>query len=194
MLDWFLDVLFRLGLFYKPAKILFLGLDNAGKTSLLNRLKRDSVALYAPTTRVNVEQFSYGGVSFTAFDVGGHSMWRHLWSDFYETVDAIVFLVDSYDKSRVTEASEELLALLEDPVLISVPFLILGNKQDLDGALALRDLICALDVTSYLNDSQQTQGDEECGSRKAAVKAMGCSVLKGTGMEEAMRWVVSQIS
>mmetsp|Transcript_3817 Transcript_3817/g.16540 ORF Transcript_3817/g.16540 Transcript_3817/m.16540 type:complete len:83 (-) Transcript_3817:687-935(-) len=57
LLDWFLGILFRLGLFYKQAKVLFLGLDNAGKTSLLNRLKLGAVSLYAPTTRVNIEQF-----------------------------------------------------------------------------------------------------------------------------------------
>mmetsp|Transcript_3815 Transcript_3815/g.16532 ORF Transcript_3815/g.16532 Transcript_3815/m.16532 type:complete len:156 (-) Transcript_3815:460-927(-) len=148
LLDWFLGILFRLGLFYKQAKVLFLGLDNAGKTSLLNRLKLGAVSLYAPTTRVNIEQFSIGGIVFTAFDVGGHEMWRHLWSDFYEAVDAVVFIVDSADIGRFEEAKEELHALLEDPSLISIPFLVLGNKQDVAGAAHLPQLIDTLEVSA----------------------------------------------
>uniref|UniRef100_A0A7S0BMI8 Uncharacterized protein n=1 Tax=Rhodosorus marinus TaxID=101924 RepID=A0A7S0BMI8_9RHOD len=193
LLDWFLGILFRLGLFYKRAKVLFLGLDNAGKTSLLNRLKLGAVSLYAPTTRVNIEQFSIGGIVFTAFDVGGHEMWRHLWSDFYESVDAVVFIVDSADRGRFEEAKEELHALLEDPSLISVPFLILGNKQDVAGAAHLNHIIDTLEIRGALAE-RVDESDEELGMRKSAVKAMGCSVLKDIGVEEAMHWVCSQIA
>mmetsp|Transcript_3818 Transcript_3818/g.16544 ORF Transcript_3818/g.16544 Transcript_3818/m.16544 type:complete len:81 (-) Transcript_3818:460-702(-) len=75
-------------------------------------------------------------------------MWRHLWSDFYEAVDAVVFIVDSADIGRFEEAKEELHALLEDPSLISIPFLVLGNKQDVAGAAHLPQLIDTLEVSA----------------------------------------------
>lgn len=97
-----------------------------------------------------------GGVTFTAFDVGGHEMWRHLWSTFYANVDAIVFVVDSVDQSRFPEVKDELLALLDDPDQGSVPFLVMLNKQDLREAVSAVDMVDILEVCSLTSTKRLT--------------------------------------
>ncbi|KAI3979639.1 hypothetical protein MKX01_013734 [Papaver californicum] len=103
LLDWFYRVLAYLGLWKKEAKILFLGLDNAGKTTLLHMLKDE----------------------FKAFDLGGHQIARRVWKDYYAKVDAVVYLVDAFDKEGFAESKKELDTLLLDESLATVPFMVL---------------------------------------------------------------------
>nr|XP_040058985.1 ADP-ribosylation factor 1-like isoform X2 [Gasterosteus aculeatus aculeatus] len=91
-----------------PVRILMVGLDAAGKTTLLYRLKLAEVVTTIPTIGFNVETVEYKNISFTVWDVGGQTIIRPLWRHYFTNTQGLIFVVDSSDPERIKEAADEL--------------------------------------------------------------------------------------
>ena len=197
--DIFSQILATLNLTNKTGTLLILGLDNAGKTTLLHRLRTNSILSFPPTERPTLETFSMGGVKFVGWDVGGHEAVRHLWEDYIWEVGAVVFVLDAVDGRRLEEVRDELDNLItllltsqdkeeEDFKMYEnieegnkkgvIPFAILLNKCDLNDALESREVAQAIEY----DEIASRYGENNVGMFRI-------SVWRGEGYQEAFRWI-----
>lgn len=181
-LTWLWDSLWSaLGLRGKEGSLLVLGLDNAGKTTLLYALQTGGdVRPFPPTDRPALNNFSAHRVHFQAWDLGGHEAVRHLWQDYVaESVSAVLFLIDAADDQRLEEAGYELDALIGEKVLQGLPVAVLLNKCDLENALPTEEVQKRIDWNHLVAE----QGGPEY------MNVYRISVLKGEGYQQAFRWI-----
>merc|ERR1739841_470749 len=101
----------------REVRILMVGLDAAGKTTLLYKLKLGELVTTIPTIGFNVETVQYKNIHFTVWDVGGQDKIRPLWRHYYQNTQGVIFVVDSNDRERISEAAEELQKMLREDEL-----------------------------------------------------------------------------
>ncbi|NWH57384.1 ARL11 protein, partial [Geococcyx californianus] len=129
------------GRYERDARVVMLGLDFAGKSTLLYKLKSGQAVETCPTVGFNVESLQTPcRVSFTLWDVGGQDSLRASWHDYLEDMNALIFVLDSTDVARLPEAAATLEEVLSHPNMADVPVLLLANKQDMLGALTPTEL------------------------------------------------------
>merc|ERR1712003_10278 len=119
----------------KEMRILMVGLDAAGKTTILYKLKLGEVVTTIPTIGFNVETVEYKNISFTVWDVGGQDKIRPLWRHYYQQTQGLIFVVDSNDRDRIHETKDELHKMINDEELKDAVVLVFANKQDLPNAM-----------------------------------------------------------
>ena len=174
-----LDLLRKLKKSDKDAKILVLGLDNAGKTTLLNYLTHEENKNTTPTKGVNAKSIQCGGIKLNVYDLGGQKAIREYWQYYYEKVDALIYVVDASDEGRIAECNESFQTLLKDEKLKSVPVLAYGNKADLENCLGPDEIIEKLEMNDITG-------------RDWSLYA--CSALKGTGVKDGIKWLLEKLS
>ena len=172
-------ILQHLGLVNKRANILVIGLDNAGKTTILNNLCPSSSPI-VPTIGFQVKSFTKNHISFTAIDMSGQGKYRDLWSHYYNDSDALIFVIDSSDRLRCAVAREELELLLNHPTIVSkhAPILFLANKNDLDECMTAAELGNILGLNGIKGHNWYIAA---------------CNGLTGDGLSVGVEWLVNAL-
>ncbi|KAA8910118.1 ADP-ribosylation factor family-domain-containing protein [Sphaerosporella brunnea] len=119
----------------KEMRLLMLGLDAAGKTTILYKLKLNQGVTTIPTVGFNVETVTYKNVKFNVWDVGGQDKIRPLWRHYFSGTQGLIFVIDSNDRDRIDEARQELHRIIQDREMKDSLLLVFANKQDLPGAM-----------------------------------------------------------
>merc|ERR1712094_63814 len=167
-----------MGMFGKEERrILMVGLDAAGKTTILYKLKLGEVVTTIPTIGFNVETVEYKNISFTVWDVGGQDKIRPLWRHYYQNTQGIIFVVDSNDRERVGEAKDELNRMLSEDELREGVLLVLSNKSDLPQAMPAAEVADKLGLHSLRNRQWFIQST--------------CATT-GDGLYEGLDWLSTQ--
>ncbi|KAL7411961.1 putative small monomeric GTPase [Mrakia frigida] len=164
----------------KEVRILMVGLDSAGKTTILFRLQIGEVVSTIPTIGFNVETVQYKNIKFQVWDLGGQSSIRPYWRCYYANTQAIIYVIDASDTARLQTSRTELLTMLSEEELKGVPVLVFANKQDVPGALP----------SGEISDRLGLAGKEK--TREWSVR--GSCALKGEGLEEGLDWLSNIIT
>uniref|UniRef100_A0AC34QC33 ADP-ribosylation factor n=1 Tax=Panagrolaimus sp. JU765 TaxID=591449 RepID=A0AC34QC33_9BILA len=163
----------------KEVRILMVGLDAAGKTTILYKLKLNEIVTTIPTIGFNVETVTYKNLSFTVWDVGGQDKIRPLWRHYFNNTNGIIFVVDSNDRERIDEAKQELFKLLNEDELRDAVLLIYANKQDMPNAMIASEIAEKLGIHNIRNRQWYIQAS--------------CAT-NGQGLYEGLDWISNQIA
>ncbi|XP_062236155.1 ADP-ribosylation factor-like protein 11 [Platichthys flesus] len=152
-------------------QVILMGLDSAGKSTLLARLLTGQVMDTSPTIGFNVGTLELDKkTSLTVWDIGGQKSMRPNWRFYLDGCKALVFVVDSSDPRRMSEAQKTLKKILSEEKLRGVPLMVLANKKDLPNSMTIREISNQLDLRSYTERSWEIQA---------------CSALQGLGLQQA---------
>ena len=166
----------------QQCRILMVGLDAAGKTTILYQLKLGEMTQTKPTLGFNVETVSYKNIEFMVWDMGGQDKIRQLWSHYYEGTQALIFVVDSADAARLPEAKSELQKLLAEPELKDALLLVYANKQDVAGALSVQQVAESLQLGDLPD------------SRVWYLQACAAASADGAGVTDGLDWLAGELA
>eukprot|EP00118_Oscarella_pearsei_P005426 m.24962 g.24962 ORF g.24962 m.24962 type:complete len:239 (+) comp28707_c0_seq2:51-767(+) len=179
----------------KEVRLLMLGLDNAGKTTILKRFNGEDISTISPTLGFNIKTFEhkeYGSrlvciachisaysFKLNVWDVGGQKSLRSYWRNYFESTDGVIWVVDSADKRRLEDCKTELRSLLQEERLLGATLLVFANKQDLPGALTGGEIREAMDLDSIKTHHWNIQW---------------CSAVTGEKLIDGIDWIIDDIA
>ncbi|KNC53419.1 uncharacterized protein AMSG_12216 [Thecamonas trahens ATCC 50062] len=174
----------------RERKVVFVGLDAAGKTSLMEVLTTGRLSTHQPTIQPSSHEVTLGALTLRAVDVGGHKQARRVWGEYFFGVDGVVFLVDAADASRFEEASTELLGVLDNEHLADAPVVVLANKVDEAWAAGPEDMAVALGISAMLTGAD----DEQLGDSVRPLHIFPCSLKLRQGYGAGLNWLAAHMS
>ncbi|XP_029997881.1 ADP-ribosylation factor-like protein 4D [Sphaeramia orbicularis] len=171
---------------FQSLHIVVIGLDSAGKTSLLYRLKLREFVETIPTKGFNMERIKLpmgnsktNTTMYQVWDVGGQEKLRPLWKSYTRRTDGLVFVVDAAETERIEEAKVELHRIARLAENQGVPMLVLANKQDLEGAMSATEVEKVLALHEL--------------SSSTLHHTQGCSALDGQGLQPGLEKLYEMI-
>ncbi|KAI4174058.1 MAG: hypothetical protein LQ343_002622 [Gyalolechia ehrenbergii] len=168
----------------KEMRILMLGLDNAGKTTIVKKLMNEDVNTVSPTLGFIIRTIDYGEYFVLARhalqdgwegDIGGQKTLRTYWRNYFEKTDTLIWVVDAADRFRTKDCRQELAGLLQEERLMGASLLVFSNKTDIEGSMSDEEIRKALAL-----DAIKTH-------RWTIIQ---CSAITGLGLQEGVKWVV----
>ncbi|KAF2492173.1 ARF/SAR superfamily [Lophium mytilinum] len=170
-----LSILRKARLKDKEMRILMLGLDSAGKTTIVKKIMNEDVYSVSPTLGFIIKTIEYDGYKLNIWDVGGQKTLRTYWKNYFEKTDTLIWVVDATDRERIDDCRRELEGLLLEERLMGASLLVFKNKSDVSGSMTEDDVRLALHL-----DSIKTH--------KWTI--MACSAMTGMNLQEGLQWVV----
>jgi len=163
----------------KEVRLLMLGLDNAGKTTILKKFNGEDINEIAPTLGFNIKTLDHRGFKLNIWDVGGQKSLRSYWRNYFESTDGLIWVVDSADKRRLEDCKKELHSLLGEERLLGATLLVFANKQDLPGALKMEEIAKVLELDKIKMHHWQI---------------VNCSAVTGENLLQGIDWIIDDIS
>jgi len=163
----------------REVRVLMLGLDNAGKTTIWKKFTGADINTISPTLGFHIQTLEHQGYQLNIWDVGGQKSLRSYWRNYFETTDGLIWVVDSADKMRLNDCKMELQALIEEERLSSVSLMVFANKADLPGALTADEIREILGLDQIKHQHWQI---------------FSCSAITGDNLLQGMNWITHDIS
>ncbi|MCJ1437453.1 hypothetical protein MMC27_006840 [Xylographa pallens] len=170
-----LSVLRKARLKDKEMRILMLGLDNAGKTTIVKRIMNEDITTVSPTLGFIIKTVDYEGYKLNIWDVGGQKTLRSYWRNYFEKTDALIWVVDATDRIRINDCKDELAGLLLEERLMGASLLVFSNKTDIE---------------ECMTDQEIRQGLQLDLVKTHRWTIIQCSARTGKNLQEGLRWVV----
>ncbi|KAI9902477.1 hypothetical protein N3K66_001829 [Trichothecium roseum] len=172
-----LSILRKARLKDKELRILMLGLDNAGKTTIVKKIMGEDVNTVSPTLGFIIKTIDYEGYKLNIWDVGGQKTLRSYWRNYFEKTDALIWVVDATDRLRIQDCRDELQGLLQEERLAGASLLVFANKTDVEGCMDEKEILRALELESI---------------RTHRWHVLRCSAMTGSNLKEGLAWVVDE--
>jgi ADP-ribosylation factor-like protein 2 len=185
----------------REIRVLVVGLDNAGKTTIVKKISGESIDEIAPTLGFNISTLALNGFQLNVWDVGGQKTLRTFWRNYFEKTDVLVWVVDSTDLKRLRDCKVELMDILKEEKLAGASLLVFANKQDVIGAMTAEEIATALDLTNTCSSSDNNINSDNSSSvgsisgmtKKRRWRVQRCSAVSGEGVLSGFEFITSDV-